>query len=73
MLADDIVRMANQIATFWAPYPHDEALDNIRDHIEKFWDPRMRQLLADIEATPPHTLHPLVVSVVVHLRRSATS
>lgn len=47
MSQDSIVRMANQIATFFATYPHAQAVDGTYDHIKKFWDPRMRKKLAD--------------------------
>lgn len=38
----DLVRMANQITAFFAPYPKSEALDGIGKHLHLFWDPRMR-------------------------------
>lgn len=40
-----IVPMANQIATFFRSYPHDEAVQGVADHITSFWDPRMREEL----------------------------
>lgn len=46
MSEDTIVRMANQIATFFATYPHAQAVEGTYDHIKKFWDPRMRKQLA---------------------------
>lgn len=48
----DMVRMANQIGEFFKSYTEREALDGISDHINKFWDPRMRkQLFAHLDAT----------------------
>lgn len=44
----DIVRMANQIAEFHKPYPHDEAVKGIAEHISMFWEPRMRKALTRI-------------------------
>lgn len=45
----DLTRMANQIADYFSAYGHDEAVAGITDHIEKFWDPRMRRgLLAHV-------------------------
>ena len=41
----DMVRMANQIADFFAPYPRGEAVDGIAKHVHLFWDPRMRNQL----------------------------
>ena len=40
----DTVRMANQIGDFFASYPEKEALDGIAEHINKFWEPRMRRI-----------------------------
>jgi formate dehydrogenase subunit delta len=49
MESRDIVRMANQIAGFFAAYPHGEAVKETVYHLEHFWDPRMRrQLIAHV-------------------------
>ncbi len=42
MTPDRMVQMANQIATFFASYPRDEAIAGVADHFLKFWEPRMR-------------------------------
>ena len=39
----DMVRMANQIADFNRAYPHDDAVKETADHINRFWEPRMRR------------------------------
>lgn len=56
MNIDNLVRMANQIGTFFESFTdRDEALEGIAGHLMKFWDPRMRrQLVEYIEnsATP---------------------
>lgn len=46
MNEQDLVRMANQIADYYRPYPEDEAVAGIAAHIRSFWDPRMRANLA---------------------------
>ena len=33
MQADDLVRMANQIAQFFTPYPTDEAVAGVEEHL----------------------------------------
>ena len=38
-----IVRMANQIGTFFESKPHEEGVHGVADHINKFWEPRMRR------------------------------
>ena len=40
----DTVRMANQISSFFKSYSEKEALEGIAEHINKFWEPRMRTL-----------------------------
>lgn len=72
MRPDDLIRMANQIAMFFAPYPEADAVEGVRDHLVKFWDPQMRRTLLAIEATSERTvvLHPLVVEAVGAMRRA---
>ena len=44
MNADHLIRMANQIGTFFESQPdRAEALEGIASHIKKFWEPRMRR------------------------------
>ena len=39
----DLVRMANQIGDFFKSYGEKDAIEGIAEHINKFWEPRMRQ------------------------------
>jgi formate dehydrogenase subunit delta len=74
MQADELVRMANQVAQFFAPYSEDEAVAGVRDHLVAFWDPGMRrELLAVVRgATPsPVAPAPLVVRAAALLPRDA--
>lgn len=52
MHVDSLVRMANQIGTFFEAMPdRPEALEGIAQHLKKFWEPRMRrELLAHIDS-----------------------
>ena len=65
MLAEDLVRMANQIAQFFAAYPDDDAIEGVRDHLLKFWDPAMRKELLAIANGLTPTTTPLHVLVLV--------
>ena len=59
MQIDDLVRMINQIAEFFAAYPEEEAVDGVAEHLHKFWDPTMRkQMIAERRACADR-LHPL--------------
>lgn len=43
-----LVRMANQIATFFHSQPASEAAGGVANHINRFWEPRMRRQLFDL-------------------------
>ena len=40
--ADKLVMMANQIGKFFVPQRDGDPVAAIADHLQKFWDPRMR-------------------------------
>lgn len=70
MNTEHLIKMANQIATFFQSMPDpNEAEQGLVNHIQKFWDPRMRQELVQAinqqtlaqAASSSSTLHPLVV------------
>ncbi len=48
MNVDNLVKMANQIGTFFAAMPdRDEAMADIATHLRRFWAPPMRRALLD--------------------------
>ena len=61
METHDIVRMANQIAQYFNAYPEEEAVKETAKHIQSFWEPRMRKMLAAHLASGGEGLMPLVV------------
>jgi formate dehydrogenase subunit delta len=62
----NLIHMANQIGDFFAAMPEqDEALQGIAEHLQHFWEPRMRsQLLAYMDAEDGKDLRPIVVSAI---------
>ena len=58
MKEDDLVRMVNQIADFFAPYGEAEAAEGVADHLLKFWDPRMRAQFLDLSPQAQAGLKP---------------
>jgi formate dehydrogenase subunit delta len=56
---DKLVMMANQIAKNLAVRGDDRAVAGTADHIRRFWDPRMRSLIADALAKGGDGLDPL--------------
>ncbi|WP_264049062.1 formate dehydrogenase subunit delta [Methylobacterium flocculans] len=69
---DRLVRMANQIATFFRSYPEEEAVAGIHKHIVAFWTPKMREALADYAPRPESGLDPLALRAL-HERPEADS
>jgi len=65
----DMVRMANQIAAFFKSYPHDEAVNEVSDHINRFWEPRMRVAFLDHIAAGGEGFDQLVKDAASWVRR----
>ncbi len=73
MSPDKLAYMANQIGKFFAHQKHDRAVAAIADHLQKFWDPRMRgTILAHYDAVK-NQLDPLVQQAVEQLRKADVS
>jgi formate dehydrogenase subunit delta len=66
----NLIDMANRIGDFFDSMPdRDAALDDVAEHIKRFWEPRMRRALLDALDTPAaDTLHPFVREAVVRHR-----
>ncbi len=63
-----MVHMANQIALFFASYPHDEAVAGVTDHLKSFWEPRMRKQIIEYVAEGGGGLHELAIEAVKRLQ-----
>ncbi len=59
MSPEKLVRMANQIAVFFATQPGSDQPDRVAQHLRDYWDPRMRAELAALVADPASGLSPL--------------
>lgn len=69
MSPDKLAYMANQIGKFFSHQKHDQAVASIADHLQKFWDPRMRGTILTQYETVKDRLDPLVQQAVEQLRR----
>lgn len=69
MSPDKLKYMANQIATFFESQPEVDARGGVADHINKFWEPRMRAQLFDITDQTTEGFKPLVVDALKDIRR----
>jgi formate dehydrogenase subunit delta len=63
---DNLVHMANRIAEFFEAMPDPaEARDGVAQHLQRYWEPRMRrELLAHVQANQGVGLRPLVLAAV---------
>ncbi|AYD03742.1 formate dehydrogenase delta subunit (plasmid) [Neorhizobium sp. NCHU2750] len=66
---EKLVRMANQIATFFLSQPEKVRAEGVATHINKFWEPRMRRHLFEHLDQGGEGLLPLVVEASVLIRR----
>ncbi|WP_047538010.1 formate dehydrogenase subunit delta [Pseudomonas sp. 11/12A] len=66
MSNDNLIKMANQIAQYFASQPDQEqAVLSVRNHLQMFWAPSMRkELLAWQTEHHGENLHPLVQAAV---------
>lgn len=72
MNPDTLIKMANQIGTFFEAMPdREQAVKDIASHLRRTWDPRMRmQLLVTLNGAHEAKLNPLVRDAVVALRQA---
>jgi len=66
----DMIRMANQIAAYFESYSRPEALKGIANHIQSFWDPRMRKQIYEYVDGGAEGLSPLVTAALAGKSKS---
>lgn len=60
-----LVKMANQIAGFFAVEPERAAaVAGVAQHLQRFWEPRMRREILALLDRGDHGLHELVVDAL---------
>ena len=63
----NLVKMANEIGSFFAAWPdRDAARTEVANHLKKFWDPRMRKaIVAHVQVSGADSgLEPLAAEAV---------
>ena len=65
-----LIVMANQISGFFQPYPQEEAIAGIADHIAKFWDAKMRARILDYLDMDGVKLEPVVREALHRVKAS---
>jgi len=66
---EKLIRMANQIATFFMSQPEADRAKGVATHINKFWEPRMRTHLFNCLDEGASGLLPLVIEASVMIKR----
>ena len=71
MNQDSLIKMANQIGSFFEAMPdREQAVADIAGHLRRTWDPRMRmQLLGCLDTLEEKQLKPLVRDALMALAR----
>jgi len=65
-----IVRMANQIGTFFeSKQDRAEGVHGIAEHINKFWEPRMRRHFFEVFDAGGEGFKPIVLEAAAQIRR----
>lgn len=69
----NLIKMANQIGDFFEAMPdREQAVIDVAGHLQRTWDPRMReQLVAALESRDAARLKPLVRDALILLKKSA--
>ncbi|MFI0843862.1 formate dehydrogenase subunit delta [Mesorhizobium sp. IMUNJ 23232] len=67
---EKIVRMANQIGTFFeSKEDRVEGVHGVAEHINKFWEPRMRRHFFEVVDSGGEGLKPIVIEAAAQIRR----
>ncbi|TIS56098.1 formate dehydrogenase subunit delta [Mesorhizobium sp.] len=66
--SEKLVRMANQIAAFFHSKPRDEGIAGVAEHINKFWEPRMRRQLFEMLDHGGEGFNELVVAAAAKIK-----
>ncbi|MCV3205968.1 formate dehydrogenase subunit delta [Mesorhizobium sp. YC-39] len=69
---EKLVRMANQIAAFFHSKPREEGMAGVAEHINKFWEPRMRRQLFEMLDSGTENFDELVVAASARIKRPKT-
>jgi formate dehydrogenase subunit delta len=72
MSPDRLIYMANQIGKFFESQGEGKAVPGIADHIQKFWDPRMRSAITAHLAAGGAGLDPDVRDAIKTLKNAKT-
>jgi formate dehydrogenase subunit delta len=62
------LRMVNDIVVNLGYLPAEKVAAAVADHVNRFWDPRMKHRLVELVAAEAEGLNPVVVAAAAQLR-----
>jgi formate dehydrogenase subunit delta len=71
MSPEKLIYQANQIATFFHSKPHAEGVAGVADHINKYWEPRIRRQFFQLIEAGDKRFDPMVLEAAAKVRRPA--
>lgn len=71
MSPDKLIYQANQIAWFFRSKAHEEGVAGVAEHINKFWEPRIRRQFFELIEAGDKEFDPLVLEAAAKVRRPA--
>ena len=66
MAENELETMANQIGRYFQAYPEEKAVNDIVDHLNSFWEKRMKEKLIT-QSKVENNLSPLVLKAIEKL------
>lgn len=64
-----LIRMGNQIATFFSSQNIETGGQDVAEHINKFWEPRMRRQFFNIAENSTEKFHDLLKAAIPHINK----
>ena len=64
-----LIRMGNQIATFFSSQNNENAGQDVAEHINKFWEPRMRRQFFVLADSSSDKFHDLLKDAIPHINK----
>ncbi|MGH3637592.1 MAG: formate dehydrogenase subunit delta [Mycobacterium sp.] len=62
------IRLINKVVVHFGYLPTEQAVDQVADHVRKFWDPRMKRRLFDLVDSRATDFEPVALAAAALLR-----
>jgi formate dehydrogenase subunit delta len=62
------IRLINKVVVHFGYLPTEQAVNEVADHVRKFWDPRMKRRLLDLIDSGATDFEPVALAAAAQLR-----